>query len=194
MDLVTKWIELVLKREEVWIALRLLFYSTEGPFMEVKKHRSHSIHSFVQLICILCQHYCGESCLDFSEETVQRGLWTSKEQVTIGYEAFCDRGMAGKGGVCSRGHEIWNGGAAAEGPGQGLRMVLASWTVTWSGLADHEESYVFLAKDLCPSKENLAAPKPSRTCCQQVQIISFKLEWLLSALLPSWNNDLKGKI
>lgn len=36
-----------------------------------------------------------ESCPDFSEETVQRGLWTSKEQVTTGYEAFCDGGMGG---------------------------------------------------------------------------------------------------
>ena len=71
MDLVTKWNELVLKREDVWIALKLPFYNTEGPFMEVKNHHSHSVHSFVQLICILCQHYCGESCPDLRDETVQ---------------------------------------------------------------------------------------------------------------------------
>ena len=94
--------------------------------MEVKNHYSHSVHSFVQLICILCQHYCRESCPDLSEETAQRGLWTSKEQVTIGYEAFCDRGSGGEGGVCSRGHGIWNGGTAAGGPGRDLRTVLAS--------------------------------------------------------------------
>ena len=68
--------------------------------MEVKNHYSHSVHSFVQLICILCQHYCRESCPDLSEETVQRGLWTSKEQVTIGYEAFRDGGSGACRGTC----------------------------------------------------------------------------------------------
>ena len=95
----------------------------------------------------------------------------------------------GEGGICRRGHGIWNGGAAAGGRGKDLRTVQASWTVTWSGLADHEESC--LPKISVLLRRNLAAPKPSRTCCQQVQIISFKPEWLLSALLPSWNNDLK---
>ena len=58
----------------------------------------------------------------------------------------------GDGGVCGQGHGIgwqrtgiWNGEAAAGVPGRKLRTVLASWTVTWSGPADHEESYFLLA-------------------------------------------------
>lgn len=151
MDLVTKWNEHALKREEGWKELRLLFYNTEKPLMEVESPQPSS--SFIRPANLyplpaLLQGLSRPRRLN-KELPVRWDLWTRKETVAIDYERFLDAVMgavsavgSGDGNVHSRGHGVgwqsteickWGGGGgrAAGVLGREPGTVLTSWMIMW---------------------------------------------------------------
>lgn len=116
-----------------------------------------------------------------SKREVQWRLWICKDSVTLGYDEFHDKGAPVARGGYVRDTQTESEGSSLES-GMGRRHHQESLEENRGHLWPFEPSpdvapktmrnfSLFLSpKVRCPSKRNLAGPKPSRTCCQQIQI------------------------